>query len=487
MTGTRKVYDYNQNKVRRILQSALRENAREASQADLVARTGLPTYQVEQTLRIMLDEQSGQVKATESGELLYYFPNGFRNRKKGVLPRLRQLGFTVGRGTGISLVVLFKIWIVSMLVGYFVLFVLLLLAALVASVAGSAASRNTRTRSRGGGFGSFYLGTRLVQIFISLWMYSSAGKKRKLKSRPLHQTVFAYVFGEEDPEKGWESYLRKTSIRYIQSSKGVISLDELIRLTGKSPSDAGIMMNEMLREYEGSPQATDNGTIYYQFPSLMTTTEKDPSSTRFTANRKELKRFNSNPKKTNRWIAFFNGFNLIFGSYFLYYSLSLPIEPTDGFARFFLIVGNLLSNIGNPLGFMLFGLGMVPVLFSFVFFLATGIRRLGDRRQNRRIRRENFRRTVFEAIGDQPEYVLPGAIIPRKDAETPRNWEALRDEEIEGYASFKGADIQTEADSRQYFAFDELKREQTDMATLRASIDTDRFGVGQVVFDSGDD
>lgn len=483
-----KVYNYRPERVRRQLRTALRSSSRAASRADLMSRTGLPSYQVDEMLKVMLDEQNGQLRATDSGELLYYFPDGFRNRKKGFIPWLKRTSRTVARATGISLVFLFKIWIVSMLVGYFVLFVALLVAAMVASVAASASSRNTRSRGRGG-FGSFYLTTRLVQLFISLWIYSSPGKKRGsgAKKKPLHHTVFAYVFGDEDPEKGWENYLRKTAIRYIQSSKGVITLDELIRLTGKTPDDANAMMNGMLREYEGVPQVTEEGTVYYSFPSLMATTEDRAIETRFTANKKELKPFNSNPKKTNRWITFFNTFNLAFGSYFLYYSINLPMEPYVGLERFFVIVASLLSNLGNPLGFMLIGLGAIPVLFSITFFVVTGLRRLKDRKQNRRIRRENFRKTVYEAINDEPEYVLPGSIMPSGDTETPPGWENLRQKEVDTYAVYKDADINTEPDGRQYYVFAELKREQEDIKNTRQSIDQSDFGTGDVVYDSGDE
>ena len=65
----------------------------------------------------------------------------------------------------------------------------------------------------------------------------------------------------------------------------MITLDELIKLTGKSPSDANAMINEMLREYDGVPQVTEEGTIYYQFPALMTTTGGVSPSVRSTANK----------------------------------------------------------------------------------------------------------------------------------------------------------------------------------------------------------
>lgn len=478
----RKVYEYSQGKVRRTLQSALRQTRREASVADLVSKTGLPNYQVGQTLNTMLDDYRGQLKATESGELLYYFPEGFRNRKKGLLPWLRHSSYVVGRSIGSVLVVLFKVWIVVMLVGYFILFVALLIAALFASIAGTAASRNTRSRSRMGGFGTFYLTTRLIQIAISLWIHSSAGKKRRGAGRPLHQSVFAFAFGDKDPASDWDGRTKRYVIGFIQASKGVISVDEIMTLTGRDADNANLLMNEMLREYEGMPNVTDDGTIYYQFPSLMMTTQLT-TTYRLKAERKALKPFNNNPKKMNRWISFFNGFNLLFGSYFLYWSLIPVITPAGGLARLYLIIGKYLSAIGNPVGFMFIGLGVIPVAFSFVFFLVSFLRRLIERRRNEKRRVQNLRKVVYESISEGPEYVLPGGIVPSANNETPRGWEKQRGTLIENYAAAKEADIEQD-NGKQHFVFRELRREQKDMIHLREGIDPDQFKLGREVYDS---
>ncbi|MBT3275013.1 MAG: hypothetical protein HN368_17795, partial [Spirochaetales bacterium] len=390
MAQSTKIYDYNNQKVRRILQSTLQKSSRESSVADLVSRTGLPNYQVDQTLRTMLDENRGRLKATDSGELLYYFPEGFRNFKTGMKVRVARLLRRGVRSLTRAATYLFKMWIMVMLVGYFILFVVLLIAALIASIAGSAASQgNSRSRSRGGGFGTFFLTTRLLQLFVSLWFYSDGGRGRSgnrnwrrdfrtrgRNGRPLHQSVFAFVFGGEDPDKDRENYLKRTAIRFIQENKGVIAIDELIRLTGKTPEDANIMINDMLREYEGSPAVTEEGTVYYQFGSLMATTRSEFSAIPFTANRLEMKPFNDNPQKTNRWIAFFNGFNILFGTFFLYFSLNppigLPIETLGVLPRLYMIIGGFLSRLGDPTGFLLVGLGIIPVIFSLVFFAVTG-------------------------------------------------------------------------------------------------------------------
>ena len=73
MARVRGLYNYDHEKVRRRLQTALRSSAREASQADLISRTGLPKYQIEQTLSAMLDEQRGQLKIWVVSMLVGYF------------------------------------------------------------------------------------------------------------------------------------------------------------------------------------------------------------------------------------------------------------------------------------------------------------------------------------------------------------------------------------------------------------------------------
>ena len=486
-----KVYDYNQSKTKQILRSALRSSRREATVADLVSKTGLPNFQVGQTLNSMLDEYRGQLKATESGQLIYYFPAGFKNRKKGLLPWLRRASRAAVRSLGIGLTVMFKIWIVVMLVGYFVLFIVLLLAALFASIAGTAASRNTRSRSRMGGFGTFYLTTRLIQLAIGLWMHSSIAKKGSTagyarsrgRGRPLHQSVFAFAFGDRDATESWETVQKRQAIELIQRSKGVITIEELMEITGRDPDGANEMMNEMLREYEGMPNVTDDGTIYYQFPSLMMTTQGQSSPSTYMKT-KPLIPFNNNPRKTNRWIGFLNGFNLVFGGYFLYWSLAPRITPTDTLARLYLISGKYLSMIGDPTGFMFIGLGIIPIAFSIAFYLVPLIRRGIEKRKNEKSRGDNLRKLIYNSVAQGPEYVLPGGIVPTGDSETPRGWEKQRESVIDTYAAHKNADIQIE-DNRQHYVFHELAREQRDIEKLREGIDTDQFKIGREVYDSG--
>jgi len=316
----KKVYQYNTAKVKRKIISVLRKRKRESTVADLITQTGLPKYQIGETLKIVMDNYYGQMKVTESGQILYYFPGGLRNKKKGFIPGFKRISAKVFRTAGRVLTTLFKIWIMVMLVGYALIFAALVLFSIAVSIAGSGSSGGRR-RGRGGGFGSFYLTARLIDLIL----YSSVSKKRnsfgnsRQKSRPLHKSIFAFVFGDGDPNKGWELTEKRNAIGFIQKNKGTITIDELMMISGREHSSAHHLINNLLLEYQGSPEVSDKGSLYYRFPELMYTT-KNISNTDYEAESRKLIPFNQNKSKTNKWIAFFNGFNFVFGSYFIYFS-----------------------------------------------------------------------------------------------------------------------------------------------------------------------
>ena len=60
-----------------------------------------------------------------------------------------------------------------------------------------------------------------------------------------------------------------------------------------------------------------------------------------------------------------------------------------------------------------------------------------------------MRKTLFEAILDQPEM--------RKHRSAGSAYVTL---ELDDYAAYKKANVEQEEDGRQYYVFDELKREQ---------------------------
>lgn len=334
MATVPKVYDFPMAKVEDKLVSFLKTRRGESTVADMISGTGLPKYQVEQAAKVVLDEYAGRLKVTESGELEYYFPAGMRSTVHGLGPSVRRFWKSFTRRTARVLSFLFKIWIVAMLVGYFVAFVAIGVLAIVASVAASAAGRggrDDRSRGGGGGFGGMFLAMQLLDLILRMWFWSSIlgannTRRKPREGRAFYKSVFGFVFGDGDPNKGWEETERKHIISYIQGNKGVITLEELMAMTGREADDANALMNRLLLEFEGEPGVTDNGTLIYSFPELMRTARSAQGALGHvkmeTGPVKMPVAFSANKSRTNGWIIFFNTFNLVFGTYFLAISLT---------------------------------------------------------------------------------------------------------------------------------------------------------------------
>ncbi len=495
-----KVYDFNLEKVKGRLKHALRKNRDGVTTADLETLTGLPKYQVEQGIKNLINECRGQLKATESGELLYYFPEGLRSQVSGFAPGMKRIFRGITRATVKTAVVLFKVWIVVMLVGYFVLFLGLTVLALVASVAASAAGRGQRRG--GGGIFSFFLVARVVQLFFWLWMYSSATKPKRTRGRPLHKSVFAYVFGETDPNRDYEQGQRQYVLGFIRAQKGLITVEEYMGLTGKNYEESQVDLNRYMLEFEGEPEVTDDGSLVYRFPELLRTRtvlpEPDARTSFLDGARKHLLHFSDNPAKTNRWISFLNGFNLLFGGYFLYFALTNPrplFDTVNGVARLhvdfsylFHFVQGLLINGGAQaaLGIILVGLGIVPISFAFLFYLIPLLRSRHNRRLNEKTRRQNFRRRIMARLLESPGTMRADNVVPVQDDEKLRKSEVFVEEELKTLAARFSGEIQQDPQGQFIYSFPEVAREVQDVARYRETIDLSSYDIGKTVFDSGE-
>jgi hypothetical protein len=494
-----KVYDFPMAKVEDQLVSFLKKKRGESTVADMIAGTGLPKYQVEQAAKVALDEYAGRLKVTEGGDLLYYFPNGMRSTARGLGPSARRFWKAFARGAAKVLSLLFKIWIVAMLVGYFVAFAALAVLAIVASFAASAANRNDRGggRDRGGGFGSMYLVMRLFEIILRMWFWSNLlGNSRRTRQeggRAFYKSVFGFVFGEGDPNKGWEEAERLYVISYIRAHKGVITLEELMALTGLEQDAANALMNRVLLEYEGEPGVTDEGTLIYSFPALMRTSEgekKGPGQVPvLNPSMKWLIPFSANKRRTNGWILFFNVFNLAFGAYFLVLSLTQTAEALLSKTGSYLysFTGNLLVHAGiSPIPFIEVVLGVIPVAFSIVFFLVPLLRSIRLKKQNDQIRLEALRKRIYAQVLASPQRVDPREVRASGTALDPKDLPVASRRIVERLAAALQAEpVAGEKDGDFTYSFPELQRQLSDLESYRKAIDPKRYELGKTVFDSG--
>lgn len=487
MEKTKKVYDFAFDQVRDQVAAAFRRTGNQGTVADVLAQSGLPKHQVETVLPAVVAECRGQMAVTESGEILYKFPHGLSNPEK-------SLGKKVLRWVGKALAALFKVWIMVMLVGYFVLFLLILLAAVIISIALSFAKRDDRD-SGDGGFLGFYMVTRVFEMFLLLWMYSGDSYDRQLgKKKPFHKAIFEFVFGVEDRPEVWAKQERKAVISFIRRNKGSIHLDELMALTGRSRAEADGLVSRLLLEYEGEPRVSEAGTLHFFFPALMTTT-LGPGRP-YELSERPLIPFTRNPSKTNNWIIGLNAFNLVFSAYFLGFGLQgfeAVAQGGDNLGIVYLITTALVSGLGNldlkaAEAWIVGVLGVVPLVYSGFFFGIPLVRRWREGLKNLQIKADNLRRKVVTAVLAKPQEVRLDTIESDSELNAPGKpgaaREALKEGLLRDLAGSRPIDVVSSEPL--VFSVPEVEREKADMASIRRTTDLSKLALGAVVFDTED-
>lgn len=490
-TLAKKIYNFKVADVKKTLVKTFKQNKREATIADLIALTGLPKYQVEQTVKLVMDEYGGHCKVTESGEVLYYFPAGMRSKVHGFLPFLKRFFKGLGQVLLRIFVFLFKVWIMLMLVGYFIIFLALALLAIFALIAGSASSRSSsssRSRSRSSGAGAFLV-FRLLELFLRIFFWVNLTRTSQNKpGRPFYKSVFAFVFGDPDPNQDYSEKEKLKIISFIRSHKGIITIEEFMTFTGKNYSEAQEAINSYLVEFEGEPMVSEQGTLFYFFPELLRTKkielllEKDinPGETIF----KQPIPFSQNKKKTNIAIFFFNSFNILFGLYFTIFSFIGSSPNAIGFLYYF--TSELLHEVfyvNDPSGGIFIVLGLIPLAFSAIFFIIPLVRKIRLAKANEKIALENLKKKLFSDIFYQPVKFDNQRVSELATGFKPQI-KILLQKELDRYAAEKQAEISQSPNNNLLYNFTALAREQQDMAHYRQKIDLSRYEVGKTVFDT---
>jgi hypothetical protein len=472
--------------------------------ADITAKTALPLETVKELVVVASDEFSGRLQVTESGEILYSFPRGFKSKYRGPAVVLKKIMQTLKKGAKTVGIWLFKTWIMLMLVGYFLLFMAIALVALLAStvISVSGSSDNRSNSRRNDGIGSFYAVSYILDLIIRIWFYSEVSKSIdrsvygydyrafKPKGRPLHHAVFSFVFGDGDPNADWEERERKAVISYIQANKGIISLPEFMILTGTAPQVAEERISRYCVEFGGMPEATQDGTVLYRFEALLLRSDtQDRSFAGLSAPIKRLHQFSKNTNNMNTWFAIINGVNLVFGSYFLFFANTLgPIVSNTqvrGSSYLYAIAYVLFSGFfDNPLGAITFILGIIPVSFAILFYLIPALRYQTLKKNNEQIKLENLRKTLYQQVWEHPQLVHLEDVNPAAEEYRPKEFKGKTELLLKELGTYSIPEVKLADDGTTIYSFPELEREKLVIYKIRSSVDTSQFKLGNTIFDS---
>lgn len=496
-----KILDYNKNEVRERLLRALNGATKDWASADLARATGLPLAQINTEMPAISDEYRGRLKVSEKGDVLYSFPQGLRSRYRGFGPTMRKLWRTVTKGATAAGKVLFKVWILVTLFGYFFLFIALAILAFFGSIAlqqgGGSRDRSDR---RGGGIGGLWLTTNLFDSMIRLWFYSELFRSSDARYRdsyvkrerhPLHKAVFSHVFGDGDPNAEWNTVLKKAFVAFVQTHKGVITLPEFMAISGLKPEEAQDRITQFLVEFEGSPEVSENGALYFFFPSLLAKASdvSAPAASAFPL--KRLKRFSSNNAKMDRTFRWINIVNLLFGSYYLLNSINVGTDVIvqtsqgatlrGGLTLVYSYTIYLFSQMGAAQPAVLTGwvLGAVPLAFSALFFGIPLVRSWRMKRENETLKRENMRKVLYSAVIANPAGFDHRTVSLPSEEVRPSRPEAVQ-EEVQHLAAWGSGEISAEG----IWIFKDVEFTQREAAQVRASVREADYAPQKTVFDT---
>jgi hypothetical protein len=191
----------------------------------------------------------------------------------------------------------------------------------------------------------------------------------------------------------------------------------------------------------------------------------------------------------NGWFAAINTVNLLFGGYFFSNALStgriLIPEHFDNASYLYGFVYAILSRIvADPLMFISVGLGVIPMVFSLLFWIIPVFRYIGMKKDNEAVKLENLRKDGYGRIWNNPLSVRSGDIDPAAEECRPKNMAAARERVTQEMGAYAVPDVEIGAAGETIYSFKELAREKTALQNYRSSIKPGSSDVGKTVFDS---
>ncbi len=466
---------------------ALRSLGGRGTLGDVVSSVGLPRDQVEGILKSLLESHQGHLEVSESGELVYLFDRKLIRRDR--VPTIQRLKSAAKR----LLTGAFKGWIVAMLVVYFVVFVVLVILALVAmSRGGNRRSGGSFGRSAGRHHGHFHFPSFWLWYYIwtPRWRLGSPYYGRRWEATlekdarpPFYKKVFAFVFGPDRPEPT-RKQLDRGTLRLIRARKGALTTAELVEHTAMALPDAEEEMGRLLGSYAGEPTVSRDGELVYTFPELMTSAhgavkarEPNPAWMRM----EYPLELTGNEKKHDAVIVGMNGFTLVAAA-------TAPAFIIPQVSSYY----PSLAWLGGTAGF--WGLVIIPVVFSVLFFSIPLLRVLGVRRENRAREARNVRRQVLGLVYRE---ALAGGGAVTVEAATAHVQARMKDRTVDPgaveaalhqLAAEFDADVSAgeSGEGSLRFSFPAIRKQFLASETVRRRLKLEEGKIGKVVYSSAD-
>jgi uncharacterized membrane protein len=374
---------------------------------------------------------------------------------------------------------LFKVSIMVVLIGYFVLFLLIFIAVLVGAIAALFRGSDSDVDF------DFDLGWVFDLLFWFWWISPPptyqvpqptrrpVRKARKRRTRPFYRDVFAFVFGEEEEKEDPLAEGRQI-LDFVREHQGRLTAADLVALTGCTLAEADDRLLKLMVDYQGDVEVTEEGALVYTFDRLMPTLQQSLPEERQWAycweRPEETAMLNRNSKSTNGWIIFFNLFNLAWASLFTFLAASGGFHLTSG-------------EIGPVIGLAIF-----PLVFSLLFFLIPILRKVKLNRENVQRAHRNRLRRLLEYLYERyvlrhptPEQITPEDVV--RSGVNIGSSVAIQQELDRMLTDYEG-ELELTDEGGTHYTFPRLRREASGVEEFRRMVAPEEFEVQEVVFTS---
>ncbi len=235
---------------------------------DVAAQAGLELNLAQQGLLALASDAGGHLQVSESGDIVYSFPQNFRAilRNKYWQLRWQQWWEKVWR-------VLFYIIRISfgiMLIASIILISVAIIAIVIVS-SGDRDNDNNRGGSYGGGgifLPRFWIGPDIFWLFQPNY-YPRRQQRDRSSENEMNflEAVFSFLFGDGDPNPDLEANRNATIGQVIRSHEGAVTAEQIAPYVDKTDADEDYII-PVLARFNGYPQVSPQGEIIYYFPEL---------------------------------------------------------------------------------------------------------------------------------------------------------------------------------------------------------------------------
>jgi hypothetical protein len=138
----------------------------------------------------------------------------------------------------------------------------------------------------------------------------------------------------------------------------------------------------------------------------------------------------------------------------------------------------------NPLPAISVGLGVVPLVFSALFWLIPAIRYGNVKKRNEAVKFENLRKIAFGRVWSSPRNVQSTDIAAANTPEAqPANLAKAQDKLVKEIGAYSQPDVSIGGAGATLYTFPDLEREKQALQKYRAGVEVK--GLGATVFDTG--